>query len=420
MYTLDSKEHPNPLDRCHPDTVVTNQTRALAVIDDPHAGDQAGRSPTRPRLRRATATSWPAYRTTAQTLDHHEIPRHPHTAHSRWSVPCRYRVTQSTRCNHATTPIVATNDTKPSANCLLAQSGYCVAMPSSPPRVRQRPRSLNPAYHITIPNLSRIKRKTAPTYHHARATKPTTLTATLVASWVVVAHAIEANFPPAVWNQAAAVSWCESGYDQNALSPPNTNGTRDHGLFQLNDGGTLQSLLSQTGQDPANVSLAADGTWNASAAGLLYNQRGWEPWTCAAHDNIVAGLYSSAPGPNATGPMPAQYLPQGFPVLAPGVPLPPLPPATPTTTTTSTTSPTTSTTTSPTTTSTTHPAPTTTTTTHPAPTTSTTTPPTTTTQTTTTQTTTTPSTSTTQTPATTLAPSTTLPPVTLGTQPPTP
>lgn len=328
-------------------------------------------------------------------------------------------------------------------------------MPTSPSRVERRPRTLNPVYHVPVPNLSRFTRRpqahaharptsplralvtitlvaaalvlvlipgttppkraaiahaTAPTsnlhdataqhyrryigYNHRVQSTPVPLPATIPpapalltsftssgpapASWVLVAHVIEADFPAAVWNQAAAVAWCESGYDANAVSPPNTNGTYDHGLFQINDGGTLQSLLSQTGHDPQDLTLAADPAWNAQAAGILYAQRGWEPWTCAAKAQIVAGLYSSAPGPNATGPMPAQYLPAGFPVLAPGVPLPPLTPAPPTTTTTvpssttttSSTAPTSPTTTTPDTTTTTRPnTSTTTTTTAPSPTT---------------------------------------------------
>jgi len=91
---------------------------------------------------------------------------------------------------------------------------------------------------------------------------------------------IQAYFPPAQWRSAALVSMCESGF-RNVVSKPNTDGTLDLGLFQLNDGGTLQGLLTRDGQSPSNTALALDPGWNVRAAGRLWSERGWQPWVCA-------------------------------------------------------------------------------------------------------------------------------------------
>lgn len=112
-------------------------------------------------------------------------------------------------------------------------------------------------------------------------------------------HALIVRYFPA--NQVAnadRVSLCESG-QRSVSSKPNSNGSRDHGIFQLNDGGTLQSLLGQLGQNRSDIALALNPDLNVRAAALLYSQRGWQPWTCAAKLGIVAGLWSAQPGPTA-------------------------------------------------------------------------------------------------------------------------
>lgn len=108
---------------------------------------------------------------------------------------------------------------------------------------------------------------------------------------------IQRYFPPQEWAAANAVSACESG-QRNVVSAPNRNGSRDWGVFQLNDGGTLQGLLSQTGLPSGVFAPALDADWNVRAAAQLWRQRGWQPWVCAAKLGIVDGLYSSRRGPN--------------------------------------------------------------------------------------------------------------------------
>lgn len=97
---------------------------------------------------------------------------------------------------------------------------------------------------------------------------------------------IEALFPPDQVEGAKAVARCES-HMTSKTSPPNRNGTRDHGVFQLNDGGTLQGLLTRMGEDPANIALALDPEWNVRAALRLFGERGWQPWTCARKVGLV-------------------------------------------------------------------------------------------------------------------------------------
>lgn len=108
---------------------------------------------------------------------------------------------------------------------------------------------------------------------------------------------IHATFPQAEWSRAERIAGCESGM-RSVSSQPNRNGSRDHGIFQLNDAGTLQGLLVATGEDPANVALALDAAWNVKAAKVLWERRGWQPWTCASKLGIVDALWSSTPGPN--------------------------------------------------------------------------------------------------------------------------
>ena len=72
---------------------------------------------------------------------------------------------------------------------------------------------------------------------------------------------------------ALAVADCESGLDPHATHR-NRNGTVDYGVFQLNSGGTLQSL----GLTPR---AALDYRTNIRAARRLQLRRGWSPWVCS-------------------------------------------------------------------------------------------------------------------------------------------
>lgn len=81
-------------------------------------------------------------------------------------------------------------------------------------------------------------------------------------------------FPANQVHHAMRVANCESGFDPGAIHH-NRNGTHDYGVFQLNSGGTMQSL----GLTPAS---AMDPETNIAAAYRLWRKRGWSPWVCSA------------------------------------------------------------------------------------------------------------------------------------------
>ncbi len=79
-------------------------------------------------------------------------------------------------------------------------------------------------------------------------------------------------FPEDERRDAVRVAWCESRLDPAAVGH-NGNGTSDVGLFQFNDGGTLQHYLGTTAR-------ALDAETSARAARTYVAERGWRPWTC--------------------------------------------------------------------------------------------------------------------------------------------
>jgi hypothetical protein len=89
---------------------------------------------------------------------------------------------------------------------------------------------------------------------------------------------IRSVFPDSIENKAIRVARCESGLNPIAVGL-NTNGTKDVGVFQFNTGGTLQEYLpgSTTAVEIDNALHSVD---NIRAAYSLYQDRGWQPWTC--------------------------------------------------------------------------------------------------------------------------------------------
>ncbi|RJK98015.1 transglycosylase SLT domain-containing protein [Vallicoccus soli] len=84
--------------------------------------------------------------------------------------------------------------------------------------------------------------------------------------------AVLAHFPRAQRRDAVRVAWCESRLDPAAVGR-NRDGTSDVGLFQFNDGGTLQHYVGSTAR-------ALDPDASARAARAYVRERGWRPWTC--------------------------------------------------------------------------------------------------------------------------------------------
>lgn len=107
-------------------------------------------------------------------------------------------------------------------------------------------------------------------------------------------------FPEDQLGNAMAVSACESGHS-DAKGAVNSDGTIDWGVFQLNDGGTLQAALDSIGVTYSSTAearqLALKTEINVKAAAQIYAGRGWAPWVCAYKIGVVGGLYSNTPGP---------------------------------------------------------------------------------------------------------------------------
>lgn len=92
-------------------------------------------------------------------------------------------------------------------------------------------------------------------------------------------------FPKSQWTNAVHVAACESHFHYWERAT-DSNGTHDWGVFQLNDGGTLQETLRLTGQNPANLNLALNPVWNVRAAAALYRRDAWHQWHCAEELNL--------------------------------------------------------------------------------------------------------------------------------------
>lgn len=107
-------------------------------------------------------------------------------------------------------------------------------------------------------------------------------------------------FPANEVGNAMAVARCESGH-RNLVGAVNGNGTRDFGVFQINDGGTLQAALRRINEPYSTITQAREKALNAELnvrmSRVLWDSRGWQPWVCAAKMKVVSGLYQRSPGP---------------------------------------------------------------------------------------------------------------------------
>lgn len=137
--------------------------------------------------------------------------------------------------------------------------------------------------------------------------KPKPELKTTVVAQTVVLKLVKSYFPKEEVGNAMAVAEAESG-QQNTVGEPNADGSRDWGLFQLNDGasgsgGSLQSALDGIGvkykDERQAQELALKPEINVKAAAWMYRTRGgWGPWVAASKLGIVKELYSNEHGPN--------------------------------------------------------------------------------------------------------------------------
>ena len=89
-----------------------------------------------------------------------------------------------------------------------------------------------------------------------------------------LSEGIRQNFPPTEHVRAAEIAHCESSWNTMAF---NTSGERSRGYFQIN-GVAHPHWDNDTMFDPAQ---------NCRAAGELFRQSGWQPWSCARVLGII-------------------------------------------------------------------------------------------------------------------------------------
>ena len=84
----------------------------------------------------------------------------------------------------------------------------------------------------------------------------------LLTKAAVISYAISCgHVDPGVANAMAGIAFTESGFNTTVISKPNRNGTRDFGLYQINESNlTKLGLTYQTVLDPCEASRAA-ATW---------------------------------------------------------------------------------------------------------------------------------------------------------------
>ncbi len=152
-------------------------------------------------------------------------------------------------------------------------------------------------------------------------------TTTVTAKTREIQKLVRKYFPSDQLGNAMAISACESVH-RDVEGTENSDGTTDWGVFQLNDGGTLQGALDAIGVSYSSTTeaqkLALETDINVKAAASLYREQGWAPWVCAYKLGIVASLYSNTPGP-----MDGKFDQWGKPTVS--IPVAPTTPSTPTT-----------------------------------------------------------------------------------------
>ena len=77
------------------------------------------------------------------------------------------------------------------------------------------------------------------------------------------------------WNceDAKKIAFCESSMRPGIISKPNSNGTRDWGLMQINDGAWKQAFYNRWDQ-------VLELEINVELAHHIWELYGWQPWTC--------------------------------------------------------------------------------------------------------------------------------------------
>ena len=82
--------------------------------------------------------------------------------------------------------------------------------------------------------------------------------------------------PEREWNceEAKHVAFCESSNRPGIISKPNSNGTRDFGLMQINDGAWQQAFYNRWDK-------VLELEMNVELAYHIWELYGWSPWVCS-------------------------------------------------------------------------------------------------------------------------------------------
>jgi hypothetical protein len=181
-----------------------------------------------------------------------------------------------------------------------AEAALAAEHPMVPvPTVTRAPMPLAPPTASAVAAVAPDPAVPTTTYPWVVVVDPSVVTSSTIAlppgAFLTTAQAkdlIRSRFPRGEWSNALAVAECESGF-QNFAVNVNTNRTRDLGLFQINDGGTLQELGGDEGK-------AFDPVWNVDAAYRLWRAYGWIRWTCAFRVGILDPALTSTTGSSTT------------------------------------------------------------------------------------------------------------------------
>lgn len=88
-------------------------------------------------------------------------------------------------------------------------------------------------------------------------------------------------FPQSEWKNATKIALAESSGQNTAISPPNKDGSRDYGTFQINQGWFPE--LTRVFGTPVNAATILDTELNTRAAFYIFTKAGnkWSDWTTA-------------------------------------------------------------------------------------------------------------------------------------------
>lgn len=120
---------------------------------------------------------------------------------------------------------------------------------------------------------------------------------TKLSASAIAGYAKAAGFPATEIPTAVAVALAESGGETTAVSPVNSNGTRDYGLWQIN---SVHAPLGDWANPTHNAQLAFQ-IWSA--------RKSWTPWSTYTNGrylthldtNVKPGDAPDMPGTAATG-----------------------------------------------------------------------------------------------------------------------